>query len=79
MWSACVEDSYGTISKFHNLPPDSNLCIYFCGKSSTTIPNLVFDPLNYFLQHGCHHLIRKILSYLDSSAILAASMVSIQW
>jgi len=76
MWNASVTDGHGSISKFHNLPPDLNLCIYICGSSS--IPRL-FDPLNYLLQHGCYHLVKKILNFLDSTSLLSASLVSTQW
>ena len=37
MWSACVKNANGSISKFHNLPPDLNLCIYFSGNYMTAI------------------------------------------
>ena len=48
MWSACVKDANGSISKFHNLPPDLNLCIYFSGNSMTAIAKVrdmdIFSP-----------------------------------
>ena len=74
MWQAQVEENYGKVSKYYQMPPDQKLCIYFKEKFESKI-----DPIEFLLKSGCYHLVLKILKYLDASALFSASLVNFQW
>ena len=70
MWQASYENGTNT-NRFYQMPPDQKLSIY--------LPRILprHDPVSYF--DGCEHLTLKIFGFLDSSAILACSLVCQEW
>jgi len=73
MWQASYEDHNGKTCKFYQMPPDHKLSIY--------LPKIMpkIDPVCYLAVSGCQHFTTKIFRYLDSTALMAASLVCEEW
>ena len=73
MWQASHEEHYGKTCKFYQMPPDHKLSIY--------LPKITpkVDPVLFLTISGCQHLTLKIFRYLDSTALMAASLVCEDW